>query len=212
MSSLTYAAQNKTIDALFRGQAIGTPATIYFALIIATRGYSSTVRSAVVTTGDTVIPTTPNGHMYRCSTGGTCGSGEPSWNTGSGSTTADGGTVVWTEMTPDFLSNSNITEVSTSGTGYGRIGVAASLVNFAGTQGAGTTTASSGTSGQTSNNGTVTFGAPTANWGVVAYLMTFDASTSGVAWTAQPLTTPKTVNNGDSAPTIAAAAFTETLT
>jgi len=185
---------------------------MYFALIIASRGYSSSVRSAVVTTGYTLIPTTPNGHMYRCTTGGTCGSGEPSWNTASGSTTVDGGTVVWTEMTPDFLANTNLTEVSTSATGYARIGVAASLANFAGTQGAGTTAASSGTSGQTSNNGTITFGAPIANWGVIAFSMTYDSVTAGVAWTAQPLTTPKTVNNGDSAPTIAAAAFTETLT
>lgn len=212
MSALTYFSQNKTLDALFRGQALSAPATQYFALIKATRGKSNSIRSTVVTSGDTVIPATPNGHMYRCTTGGTTGSGEPTWSTTSGATVSDGGTVVWTEMTPDFLANTNLTEVSTSSTGYSRVGVASSLANFAGTQGAGTTTASSGTSGTTSNNGTITFGAPIADWGVIAFLMTFDASTAGDAWTFEPLTNPKTVNNGDSAPTIAAAAFTEQLT
>jgi len=53
------------------------------------------------------------------------------------------------------------TEVS--GGSYARVQVASSLANWAGTQGAGTTTASSGTGGQTSNNGAITFPAPTAN-------------------------------------------------
>ena len=209
MSSLTNFAINKTIDALYRGQALGAPATLYFGLIVATRGYSSNVRSAVVTSGDTVIPTTPNGHMYRCTTGGTCGSGEPSWPTTSGGTVTDG-TAVWTEMTPDFLANTNLTEAS--GGSYARVGVSSSLANFAGTQSAGSTAASSGTSGLTSNNGTITFPPPTANWGTAAYLGVFDAASSGNLWNAQALTTPQTINNGASAPTIAAAAYTEAFT
>lgn len=211
MSSLTYYAQNKTLDALFRGQALGAPGTIYFALIRATRGKSNSVRGALVSSGDTIIPATPNGHMYRCTTGGTTGVGEPSWNTTSGSTTNDG-TAVWTEMTPDFLAGTNLTEVPTGGTGYARVGVTASLAEFAGTQGPGTTTPSSGTTGKTSNNNVITFGAPIADWGVIAFGMTYDAVSGGNPWTAQPLTNVKTVNDGDSAPTIAATDFNETLT
>jgi hypothetical protein len=97
------------------------------------------------------------------------------------------------------------TEVS--GGSYARVTVAASMTNFAGTQGAGTTTASSGTSGTTSNNVNITFPTPTASWGVISYVAVYDASTSGnlLLWGA--LTTPKTVNSGDAPPVFAPAAF-----
>ena len=56
------------------------------------------------------------------------------------------------------------TEVS--GTAYARVAVTSSLANWAGTQGAGTTVASSGTSGLTSNNAAITFPTPGAGgWG-----------------------------------------------
>lgn len=101
------------------------------------------------------------------------------------------------------------TEVS--GGAYARVGVTAALANFAGTQSAGSTSASSGTGGATSNNGAITFPSPTANWGTCSHLGIYDASTSGnlLAWVA--LTTSKTVNNGDAAPSFAAAALTFTL-
>lgn len=41
------------------------------------------------------LPTSPDGHVYRCTTAGTSNSAEPSWDTTHGNTTADG-TVVWT--------------------------------------------------------------------------------------------------------------------
>lgn len=102
------------------------------------------------------------------------------------------------------------TEVTT-GKNYARVQIAQSLTAFAGTQSAGSTSASSGTSGTTSNNGTVTYGAPSADWGVVSHWGLFDASTSGhlICWGA--LGTNKTINNGDSAPSFAAAAFTYTI-
>jgi len=98
------------------------------------------------------------------------------------------------------------TEVS--GGSYARVAVTTSLTNFAGTQAAGSTTASSGTGGVTSNNGAITFPAPTANWGVVTHFGVFDASSGGnlLLWAA--LTNSKTINNGDAAPSFAAAAFT----
>lgn len=143
-------AENKLIDFLFRGQALGItgasagagsgPTTLYVALF-------------------TVSPTD-----------------------------AGGGTEV-------------------TGGSYARVAVTSSLANWAGTQGAGTTAASSGTSGQTSNNNPVTFPSPTANWGTVVAVGVYDAATGGnlVAWGA--LTTGKTVNNGDAAPTFAAGAL-----
>ncbi len=45
---------------------------------------------------DTIVPTTPNGHYYKCTTAGTSDASEPTWTT-DGSTVIDG-SVVWTDM------------------------------------------------------------------------------------------------------------------
>lgn len=88
------------------------------------------------------------------------------------------------------------TEVS--GGSYARASVAASLAAWAGTQSAGSTTASSGTSGTTSNNGAISFPTPTAGWGTVVSIRWWDAASAGNAWVCTPLTINKTVNTGDS--------------
>lgn len=98
------------------------------------------------------------------------------------------------------------TEVS--GGSYARVAVASSLANWAGTQAAASTAASSGTSGTTSNNAAITFPTPTANWGVVTHFAIYDASTAGNLLFYGALGTSKTVNNGDSAPSFAAAQLT----
>lgn len=97
------------------------------------------------------------------------------------------------------------TEVS--GGSYARVAIASSLANWAGTQSAGSTTASSGTGGTTSNNGAITFPGPTADWGRVTHVGLYDALSGGnlLIWAA--LTTPKTVNNADAAPSFVAAAL-----
>lgn len=101
------------------------------------------------------------------------------------------------------------TEVS--GGSYARVAVTSSLANWAGTQSAGSTTASSGTGGQTSNNAAITFPAPTANWGSITSFGLTDASTDGNVWVCQSLTTPKTVNASDAAPSFAIGALTVTF-
>lgn len=98
------------------------------------------------------------------------------------------------------------TEVT--GGSYARVSVSSSTANWAGTQSAGSTSASSGTNGTTSNNNAITFPAPTANWGSVTEFCIFDASSSGNLLFRAALTTPKTVNNGDAAPSFAAGALT----
>lgn len=145
MSNLTNFAENKLVDALLRGQALGAPATLHFALFTAAAD-------------------------------------------------AEAGTL---------------TEVS--GGSYARVAVTASLANFAGTQSAGSTTASSGTGGQTSNNVAITFPAPTANWGSVTHMAIMDASSGGNAWVVRALDVAKTVNNGDAAPTFPIGTFTFTM-
>lgn len=98
------------------------------------------------------------------------------------------------------------TEVT--GGSYARVAVTSSLANWAGTQSAGSTAASSGTGGTTSNNATITFPAPTASWGSVVEYCVFDAITAGNLLFRAALTTGKTINNGDAAPSFAAGATT----
>lgn len=87
------------------------------------------------------------------------------------------------------------TEVS--GGSYARVSVARSLANWAGTQSAGSTSASSGTGGQTSNNVAINFPTPTAGWGTVTHFFIADASSGGNLILCQALTASKTINTGD---------------
>ncbi len=121
--------ENKLVDALLRGQSIGTPATWYIALF----------------------------------------------------------TTTCTDAGPG-------TEVSTSGTAYARQAVTASLANWAGTQGAGTTVASTGTNGTTSNNNAITWSASTAAWGTVTSVGWMDASSAGNRWICIDLTSSLNVS------------------
>lgn len=117
MSMLTDYAENKIVDALMRGQALGAPATWYVALFTTARSDASAG-----------------------------------------------------------------TEVSESGTAYARQSVTASLANWAGTQSAGSTTASSGTGGTTSNNAAITWSSSTASWGTVESVGLMDAASGGNCW------------------------------
>ena len=94
-------------------------------------------------------------------------------------------------------------------TGYASVSVARSLANFAGTQSAGSTTASTGTGGQTSNNGAITYGAPTA--GGPQTVVAVGVKDGATLLTFGSLTTNRTLNNGDAAPSFAIGAFTSTI-
>lgn len=99
-----------------------------------------------------------------------------------------------------------------SGGSYARVAVTASLANWAGTQSAGSTTASTGTGGQTSNNAAITFPAPSGgSWGSITHFSYMSASSGGDMWFCQALTQAKTVNDGDSAPSFAIGAMTFTF-
>lgn len=86
-------------------------------------------------------------------------------------------------------------EVSTTGTGYGRIGVAAGGWN-----------GPTGANLEYSNAADIQYGTPTANWNTIVGAGLYDSDTGGsnnllfVAY----LTTQKVVNNGDGAPKILA--------
>lgn len=101
------------------------------------------------------------------------------------------------------------TEVT--GGSYARVLVGPSDTAWTATQGGTPAAASSGTGGNTSNGSTITFATPTANWGSVTSFGIFDASTAGNLLIWGNLTTAKTVNNGDPAPTFSASALSITF-
>lgn len=88
------------------------------------------------------------------------------------------------------------TEVS--GNAYARVSVTSNLTNWAGTQAAASTTASSGTTGTTSNNGIITFPTPTpSGWGTVVAVGIYDALTVGNLLMYSALTANKVINASD---------------
>lgn len=97
-----------------------------------------------------------------------------------------------------------------TGGSYAPVTVGPSDATWKSTQGTTTAVASSGTGGQTSNGGIITFPAPTANWGSVSHVGIKDA-VAGNLLIYGALTTPKTVNNGDPAPTFPVDAITFTI-
>ncbi len=87
------------------------------------------------------------------------------------------------------------TEVT--GGAYARVAVPCSSTDWAGTQGAASTGASTGSSGTTSNNNTLTFPTPTASWGTIVAVGLFDATTAGNLLFYGPLAANQVVNTGN---------------
>lgn len=101
------------------------------------------------------------------------------------------------------------TGTEVTGGNYARVGVASSLANWAGTQSAGSTTASTGTGGVTSNNNAISFG--TVTWsGTVTHWFLSDASTAGNMLFCAALTASQAVSSGNTVQ-FAAGALTVTL-
>ena len=87
------------------------------------------------------------------------------------------------------------TEVT--GNNYARVSVSRSLTAWAGTQSAGSTVASSGTGGVTSNNAAITFPTPSGSWGTVTHFGILDAVTGGNLLFHGALTVSQTINTGN---------------
>jgi hypothetical protein len=83
------------------------------------------------------------------------------------------------------------TEVS--GNNYARVAINSTLANWAGTQGPGSTTVSTGTSGITSNNIKVQFNVPSGPWGTVTHFTVRDALVSGNLLFYGALQTPRAI-------------------
>lgn len=203
-------AENKVQDAVWRGQSLGAPANMHVALLLSTHGPRA--NSTTYALNNTISVACSDGkiHLFKCTTAGTSNASQPAGYTGAADQVINDGTAVFTEQTSAL--DAGTAMVEPSGGAYARVQIASSLANWSGTQGAGTTTASTGTGGEVSNNNSVAFPAPVgANWGFAWGLAYYDASTAGNAWAWGPLGTPKTINDGDSAPTFPAAAAKNVL-
>lgn len=101
------------------------------------------------------------------------------------------------------------TGTEVSGGSYARVAVP---TGTAGT-GAGSGWADPGASGaiSTNNNAAITFPTPTANWGTVTQIGVYDAATVGNLLCWGDLSTSRTINNGDSAPSFAISALSISL-
>lgn len=205
---------NKIVDWLLRAQAYTPPTTgLSAGLLTSTKGPRA--NSTAYALNDTISLTANDGktHLYKCTTAGTSAAAQSTLYPGAIGEGITDGTAVFTEQTAALRAGIGGVVVEAAYTNYARSTLAAALANWAGTQGAGTTVASTGTSTPTtSNNSTMTFGTaagsgPTFVWAVAL----FDASSAGNMLTIHPMATPKTVNNGDPAPTIAAAALSFSL-
>lgn len=222
MASMSDFLENRLVDGLLRGGCLTTAGAAGSSAVV--KGiWTATTAYAV---GDIVVPhanmTGAGGKLLKCTTAGTSGSTNTLAVPNPGSTLTDSG-VTWTAIATIpaldqvyvalYTANPSDTGGGTEVTGgsYARVAVASTLANWAGTQSSASTTASTGTGGTTSNNNSITFPAPTANWGVVTGMAIYDALTGGneLWWAA--LTASKTVNNGDAAPVFSAAALSVQL-
>lgn len=91
-----------------------------------------------------------------------------------------------------------------AGGGYVSQSVPSSLTAWSGTQGAGSTTASTGTSGRTSNNSPIVYPAPTSAWGTVSHVAVSDGAGAGanlLYWRA--MDNARTISGGGPAPRFA---------
>lgn len=94
-------------------------------------------------------------------------------------------------------------------TNYAGVSIVASLANFAGTQAGGSTTASTGTGGQSSNNGLLTYGTAAGSGPQTLTHHALCATTT--PWMYSTLTASRIINNTDPAPTAAIGAHTFTF-
>lgn len=189
------------------------PSALYVALVTCTKGIRA--NSTAYSLNDTIAVLANDGkyHYYKCTTAGTTAASQSTLYPGvANEAITDGGTAVFTEQNAGMDSNSAIL-VEVTGGGYARVALAASLTNWASTQG--NTSASTGTLGSTSNLAAITYPTVTANWvtspAAIWGWAIFDQLTGGNLLNWGPLNIPQLVLNGQSPPSFAIAALALTV-
>ena len=150
-------------------------------------------------------------HLYFCSLAGITAPVQPQYNGVPGEVILDG-TATFVELSPTLDSGIGVPAglAEVTGGSYARVkanaGAYAAMADWAGTQAPLSTTASTGTTGTTSNNNTITFPGPTAPWAaapaMIALGAIMDQQSGGNMRAYMAMPTPKSVNSGDAAPVI----------
>jgi hypothetical protein len=199
---------NKKLDAEYRGQAWSPPASRYVGFLTCTKGLRSLANSQAVSLNDTlcVVANDSKLHLYKVTGAGSLAAAQGTLYPGVANEAVTDGSAQLTEQ--DSALRAGTAAVEPSGGGYARQAISGALAAWSGTQGAGTTVASSGTSGQISNNTQVTFPAPTGDWAKAPVTIwataTYDLLTAGSLLEIAPALAAKNVASGDQAPIIPA--------
>lgn len=169
--------------------------------------------STAYSLGDRVMLGTSDLNIYECITAGTSAAAPPTFNLNIGDSTTDG-TVTWLTLKAGLPKRPLYVALFTaapsdagggtevSGGAYARVALQPLDANW---------TAPDATGGLTDNAVAITFPAPTANWGTVSHFAIFDRLTGGNMLIWKALTTAKTINNGDAAPSFAVGALDVTF-
>jgi len=185
MSSKTNHSENKTLDCLYRGQSITVDGQTlswtaapnwHIGLGVADHFHAV---SLVVALDDTVFVETDalGWKLYKVTTPGTLAGAKPSYPGANNEAIVDG-TATLTEQYAALEAGTAFVEPTSAD--YARVAVLSSLANWSGTQGAGTTVASTGIDGTIENNNPITYpDAATAGYGKVGMFGFFDAATGG---------------------------------
>lgn len=169
MSAKTNKLENILTDFIWRGQGFtiggATVAAAGFSWRVGLASVSLRNNSQAVATGVFIVlnDSSGNPHLLKCTTAGTTAASPPNVAITNDGTVTDG-TVTWTDQnavleaaTVAQYAAGTVLPIEFAGGTYARQTLTASLANMAGTQSAGSTTASTGTVATTSNNATITF-------------------------------------------------------
>ena len=190
--------RNKIQDFVLRGQAFAPVTPLYMGLLTCTNG--EIARSTTYAVGNTAVIQTSDDtyHLYAVTaqTGATAAAA-PAFPGVENEVITDGG-VTWTEQSAGLRAGT--AAVEPAGGAYARASVASTMTEWSGTQGAGTTVASTGTTGQISNNVAIPFPTSTAAWAASPAMIwgfaLWDAASAGNGYYFGPLATPQNVGSG----------------
>ena len=185
------------------------PSALFISLLVCSNGIRAN-STAYVLNNTIVVLVGTKYYFYKATTAGTSAAAQPGAFVGVANEVVTDGTAVFTEQTAAL--DAGTAQVEVTGGNYARAPLAASLANWAGTQAAASVVSSTGTLGLTSNNTTITYGIPSANWNTAPALIwgfgVYDQLTAGNALEWVALNLPQSVLNGQAAPSFAAAALT----
>src|SRR6185436_21073852 len=143
MSALSDYLANLVVAWYRRGQSFTPPATSYFGLLKSTRGPRANSTAYALNDTISVVANDAKVHLYKCTTAGTSAASQSTLYPGVDNEAITDGTAVLTEQKAAL--EAGTAAVEPSGGSYARVAVTASLANWAGSQSAGSTTASTGT-------------------------------------------------------------------